>query len=149
MASRIITQIYYDRDSEQWHFRFGEDCRLTVACPWRIVSDDRVAITGRDHLQQFGLQQHVDAIRAAMELLGDRKVVRAQVADETGDFHAKFEDGVALQTFTDSSGYESGSIQLPTGELIILMGGGEAAIFAPSGSGGPTTEGGRGGPTRS
>ena len=49
------------------------------------------------------------------------------LAEGTGDLAVRFEDGTTLQTFTDSSGYESCDIHLdPVHQLVVLGGGGVA-----------------------
>ncbi len=125
----VLTAVDLDERSRQWTFRFDGSCRIDLTCTWRVVIENRVAITDRDHLQRFGLPAAVDSAQVARSLLKDRQIVRAGVADGPGDLTLVFDGDARLETFTDSSGYESGTIRLPNGDLIVLMGGGDTATF--------------------
>ena len=125
----IATGVHFDETCRQWTFRFGDYCQIVVECPWRVVAQNRVAATDQDHRQCFGLTAPVDSEVRVLDLLRGRTITQAILADGTGDLRVAFDGGVALETFTHSSGYESGSIHLPNGKLIVLMGGGETAVF--------------------
>jgi hypothetical protein len=112
----------------QWLFRFGEESSVNVECDWRIVSKGRVVLAAKDHRQLFGRQELVDVAREATALLGGKKVARASL-DQTGDLLLELEDSTQLETFTDSSGYESCTIRLADGRQFIVLGGGEVAKF--------------------
>ena len=128
LSGRVLTGINLSAEGGQWGFSFGDTCGLNLACAWRIVTKDRVALAAEDHQQLFGLTQPVDAIAEAIRLLGGRRVSDASLSPH-GDILIEFEGGNRLQTFTDSSGYESGTIILGRRQLV-LMGGGEVAEFA-------------------
>lgn len=124
-----ITGVEYYEQSEQWVFQLGERCHVSLCCPWRIIDDSRVAVTAGDHLHQLGRPAPIDARQVAMDLLRDRRIIRAFVVEGAGDVRMEFEGGAILESFMYSSGYESGSIQLPSGECIILLGGGSTDSF--------------------
>jgi hypothetical protein len=111
-----------------WIFRFGPECWLGLGC-WRVVKDGRIGVAGGDHGQLFGLREPVDAVDRVQALIGGSVVVRATLAPETADLRVEFDNGGRLETFTDSSGYESATIHLEKYRQIIVMGGGSIAEF--------------------
>jgi hypothetical protein len=125
-----ISSVELDSQSQQWTLLFGENCLVSITCPWRVVADNRIAVTDRDHLQKFGLPVPIDSRSVVLDLLRGRRISTAVITEGTGDLRLTFDGGVLFETFTDSSGYESGSILLPSGEQIILMGGGDTATFS-------------------
>ncbi len=127
LQGRVLTGVHLSPEGGQWGFGFGDDCGLNLVCAWRIVTEDRVALAAQDHHQLFGLKEPVDGIAEAMRLLGNKRVVRASLS-RYGDLLVEFEGGYRLETFTDSCGYESGTISFG-GRQLIVMGGGEVAEF--------------------
>ena len=111
-----------------WIFRFGPDCWLSLGT-WRVVKDGRVAVAADDHAQLFGLREPVDAVDRVQALISGRVVVKASLASETGDLRVEFDNGGRLETFTDSCGYETATIQLGKDRQIVVLGGGSIAEF--------------------
>jgi len=107
---------------------FSDGSHILVGCDWRIVHSGRVALAAKDHRQLFGRQDPVDAGREALVLLAGKKVTRASLSD-TGDFVVEFEDAIRLETFTNSSGYESCTIDLADGSKFVVVGGGGIVEF--------------------
>jgi Family of unknown function (DUF6188) len=109
-------------------FHFSDGSYVHVECDWRIVHDGQVALAAKDHRQLFGRQESVDATREATTLLAGKKVTRACLS-QTGDLVVEFEGATRLETFTNSSGYESGSIRLADGRRYVVVGGGDVVEF--------------------
>jgi hypothetical protein len=112
----------------QWTFRLTAGCLINVESDWRVVLDGRILLAARDHEQMFGRQKPVDAIHEAERLLKGKAISNATLSP-TGDLVLAFEGGTRLETFANSSGYESCNIWLPGGKQFIVMGGGEVAEF--------------------
>lgn len=106
---------------DQWNFRFGDGCWLNLSCTWRIILDDQVVLAKGDHQQLFGRQEALDAARTASGMLEGRKILEATLTD-VGDLQILFEGGARFETFTDSSGYESGTIHLNSGRTLVVLG---------------------------
>jgi len=86
-------------------FSFG-DATLQIGCAWRIIAAGRIALGSVDHGQRFGLPSSVDATADARALLGQRRIQHVRVVEESGDLTRDFGDGVRLEIWNTSSGYE-------------------------------------------
>ena len=111
-------------------FCFGDDATLQIGCAWRIVVAGRIALGSVDHAQRFGLPSPVDAAVEAPEILGQRRVQHIHVAEQFGDLTLDFGDGVRLEIWNGSSGYEGWTAVGPAGRRIVAMGGGELIIWS-------------------
>ena len=111
-----------------WNFNFGEGLSITASVPWRIVTPDGIAHADRDDGQWFGLPQPVDGEARANSLLSERRVAGVEADELTGDLRIDFGDGVRLDLFNNSSGYEGWQADLTRDDApsltIIAMGGG-------------------------
>jgi hypothetical protein len=104
LKGKTCTRVY-EHYPENFTFEFDE-ASLAVDCLWRIKIDGRVALTSRDHRQQFGLPAPVDAHAEAMSRLKDRRVIETQLDQRYADVTLEFEGGLRLEILNDSSGYE-------------------------------------------
>jgi hypothetical protein len=77
-----------------------------------------------DHGQQFGLPKVIDAPRNVLEVVKDRSVEAATVAAGTADLTIDFGDGIRLEVFNDSAGYEGWVLNAPEGRWLVAQGGG-------------------------
>ncbi len=132
LNGRVCTRVYehYPGNST---FQFG-DATLAVDCLWRVIEDGKVALTSRDHGQQFGLPAPVDAYAAAVSVLQGRQVVNVRLVESSADLVLEFEGGQRLEILTDSSGYEPWKLHAP-GVHLVGLGGGGVADFSPERSG--------------
>jgi hypothetical protein len=121
------------RESD-WNFNFGEGLNVTASVPWRIVTPNGIAHGDRDDGQWFGLRQPVDGEARANALLRERSVVAVEADELTADLQITFDDGVRLDLFNDSSGYEGWQADLSRDSAqpltIVAMGGGGFTIFS-------------------
>lgn len=111
-----------------WHFSFSGGAALCAECPWRIVSKGRVALGSVDHRQRFGRAEDVDATREAFSLLARREIIGAQIHPETCDLVVDVAEGVRLELFNGSAGYEGWNLSSPDGRCFVARGGGQLAI---------------------
>lgn len=98
--------------------------RPRTAMPWPMLAEGRVAVAGGDHGQQYGLPAPVDARAQATLLLGGRQVRGVSLAEGSSELEIRWEGGVALRTFNDSSGYEGWDLCGPGGGRWVCQGGG-------------------------
>ena len=122
LTGRRLEEVDGSAAPGQWIFRFGEKHCVNVECDWRIVVDGRIALAARDHEQPFGLPKPVDAVKEAERLLKGKKVTQADLGP-IGDLVLTFDGRERFETFTNSSGYESCTVGLPGGQLIVMGGG--------------------------
>lgn len=113
---------------ESWRFEFEGRTILDVRCPWRIVTDRRIALGNGDHGQQFGLPKPLDGKQEAERLLV-AAVTKVGLREETGDLTLELGHGTRLEIFNSSSGYEGWECSSIDGLLAVAMGGGEISIW--------------------
>jgi hypothetical protein len=82
-----------------------------------------------DHGQQVGLPNPLDGVIEGQRLLSD-KVIKVDVRAHTSDLLVEFSNGVFLEVFNSSSGYEGWECSSKNGLLVIATGGGELQVFS-------------------
>jgi hypothetical protein len=122
LTGKICTRVY-EHYPQNFTFEFS-DASLAVDCLWRIKVDGRIAVTSRDHGQQFGLPAPVDAHAEASARLKGRRVLGAPLDEGSADLTLEFDGGQRLEVLTDSSGYEPWNLHAPGVHLVALGGGG-------------------------
>jgi hypothetical protein len=130
LRAKICTRVYEHFPGHSI-FEFG-DGSLDVECLWRIIVDGRIALTSRDHGQQFGLPAPVDAHAEAASLLQGRRVVAVRLQETSADLTLEFEGGLRLEVISESSGYEPWNFHAPGVHLVGLGGGGVADFYPPN-----------------
>jgi len=102
---------------------------VRAGCPWRIVSNGSIALGSVDHEQKFGLLVPLDAALHAQQLLDERPIRGVLLHQDSADLIVDFGDGVRLEIWNNSSGYEGWHATGPNGREVIALGGGGLAIF--------------------
>jgi hypothetical protein len=134
LAGLRLVEIDASAAPYSWVFRFEGACALTAEGLWRVIASGRVAVTGMDHDQIFGLEVPVDAGRRATDVIGSAVVATAGFDGSTGDLWIEFAGGVRLEILTTSTGYESWTLWRPDGTQLVGTGGGEVVPCAPDGA---------------
>ena len=112
-----------------WFFSFGDSLGVSVECPWRLIHQGGIAVSGDDHRQQFGLPAPIDAAVRATSLLTGALVRRVEVRDGTADLYFDFDGDWRLEIIPFSSGYESWKVSAPLGKSIVAQGGGQLSAW--------------------
>ncbi|ELB86678.1 hypothetical protein Rwratislav_43701 [Rhodococcus wratislaviensis IFP 2016] len=134
LAGLRLVEIDASAAPSAWVFRFESPCVLTAEGLWRVIASGRVAVTGMDHDQIFGLEVPVDASRRGTDAIGSAVVATAGFDGSTGDLWIEFAGGVRLEILTTSTGYESWTLWRPDGTQLVGTGGGEVVPCAPDGA---------------
>ena len=113
---------------DSWRFDFEGRTHADIRCPWRIIRNGGIALGHEDHEQQFGLPAPLDGQREALKLLSG-KVVKATIREIASDLILVFNDGVYLEVFNDSSGYEGWECSCTNGLFVVAGGGGDLATW--------------------
>jgi hypothetical protein len=116
----------------EWYFFFQNGANLRVGCLWRIVSGGRVALTGFDHEQLFGLKVPINAADEAAKLLNGKKVESVKVFEGTADLNVEFSEGLRLEVINNSSGYEPWGCDM-AGLSLVATAQGEIDVWKPDG----------------
>jgi hypothetical protein len=115
-----------------WQFAFGSaGVSLNLECPWRFLLQGMVAFGCDDHQQRFGRPSQIDGVEKSHELLLTSPVVSVEVRDGTGDLAIGFQNGVRLEAFNLSSGYEGWTCSLADGRVVVAQGGGNVCVSNP------------------
>lgn len=127
MVGRTLTVQFSAPNS--WWFSFEESVGISVECPWRLIEDGCISVSGDDHGQQFGLPAPIDASAAATDRLADSPVTGVEVRSGTADLLLSFEGEVRLEIIPFSSGYESWQVVGPDGKCVVAQGGGQLSSW--------------------
>jgi hypothetical protein len=80
--------------------------------------------TDRPLSQWFGLPQSVDVETTVFDLVRKQIVLDAVITEGSADLSVDFGDGVRLEVFNSSSGYEGWILDAPGGRFPVAQGGG-------------------------
>jgi hypothetical protein len=127
MVGRHV-EVWFSEPS-MWFFAFGDSLGVSVECPWRLIHQGGIAVSGDDHRQQFGLPAPIDAAARATSLLAGATVRRVEVREGTADLLIDFDGDRRLEIIPFSSGYESWQASAPTGKSIVAQGGGQLSAW--------------------
>jgi hypothetical protein len=128
--AQLCTSI--ERWEHSWGFGFDGAGALTIECPWRIISDGRIALAGTDDGHQFGLPEPLDGEAKARELLVGKQVTAVRIDPVSADLRVVFGENAILELFNNSAGYEGwNAVAVRNGKSlnIIAQGGGAIAMF--------------------
>lgn len=120
LLARSLRSVLHDDETDEWCFDFGEGYVLQTASPWRVVRNGGIAVAHTDHGQRFGLPAAIDVTVAAPELVGTRIVKEAVAATGTADLAIDFGDGIRLEVFNNSSGFEGWVLNAPGGRRALV-----------------------------
>jgi hypothetical protein len=118
-----------EKSGHLWQFRFGGgSATLNLECPWRLLLQGAIAHGGDDDGQQFGLPAPIDGVKETRRLLAASPVISLNVRDACSDLSLTFENGVVLEAFNGSSGYEGWTCSGTAG-TVVAQGGGALAVW--------------------
>jgi hypothetical protein len=107
-----------NESGHQWFFDLGDLSCIDVGCPWRILLEGKIRLSGEDHNQKYGLPTPIDAAVEANKLLNEMAVVAAQLQRATGDLFLDFEGQLRLEV-VPFSGYEAWQFWTPNGRHVL------------------------------
>ena len=113
-------------------FRFGDGVSyLNLQCAWRLLVNNAVALGAEDHEQRFGLPEPLDGVKESERILSSSFVATIEVREGCGDLGITFENGVRLESFNDSSGYEGWICSGRNGARVVAQGGENLVTWNP------------------
>jgi hypothetical protein len=122
-----------EKTAHLWQFRFGDKhSTLNLECPWRLILDGAIAFGGDDDGQQFGLPAPLDGVKKTRKLLAASLVTLVEVREACSDLTLTFDNGVLLEAFNGSSGYEGWTCSGKDGATVVAQNGGNLTIWKPS-----------------
>ena len=112
-----------------WQLRFTEGGWLTIEATWRLIADQRIVFGNRDDQHKFGLPEPIDGKSLVKQWIQDRPVQSTSVDSFTGDVRIEFGEGVRLDIFNSSGGYEGWQSGGRGGEMVVARGGGNIGTW--------------------
>lgn len=113
--------------AQVWKWR----CNPNLECPWRLLSQGAIVYGGDDDGQQFGLPEPIDGVKKTTKLLAASLVVSLNVREACSDLSLTFKNGVVLEAFNGSSGYEGWTCSGAEG-TVVAQGGGTLSVWRPN-----------------
>jgi hypothetical protein len=124
---------HVEKAGHLWQFRFGDgEATLNLECPWRLLLNGAIALGDDDDGQQFGLPAPLDGVKEAEKLLSASQVSLVEIREGCGDLSLTFQNGVRLEAFNGSSGYEGWTCSGKIGVTVVAQGGGNLSIWKPT-----------------
>lgn len=133
MHGQHITDVL-ETSSVFWQFRLSNSGSITVESFWRLIREGRIAVTGDDHGQQFGLPEPIDAASRVLSILAGAVIQRVEIRDGTADLFIEFDPPFRLEVLSSSFAYESWQIYEPDGGCVVAQGGGQLCYAPPVGA---------------
>lgn len=121
---QMIGNVSFDEETNRWNFH-SDSFNISVDSPWRVQDKDRIIISSGDHGQVYGHPRPIDAAANLTNGIQNQRISSFQVDEVTSDLTITFENGVRLQTFRESTGYEAWHITLTGGTEFISVGPGK------------------------
>lgn len=132
LLESLLLNIYcteVEKAGHLWQFRFGDgNATLNLECPWRLLLHGAIVYGGDDDGQQFGLPAPIDGVRETKKLLATSSVTSLEVRETCSDLSLTFGNGVLLEAFNGSSGYEGWTCS-GGGTTVVAQGGGTLSIW--------------------
>jgi len=119
--------VTYDMDTDRWYFDFADKIYITSSGFWRLLNSTRIVFVSLDHGHQFGLPQPLDLIEKVNTMLNGKKLTAIFVERETGDLTLSISEGITIQIFIASSGYETYEFSIAE-KRYIGLGSGDIGI---------------------
>jgi len=130
MHGQRITEVS-ETSGVYWRFSLSACGSITAECLWRLIRDGRIAVTGEDHGQQFGLPAPVDAVSRVTSLLADAAITRIEIREGTADLIIHFDLPFRLEFIATSCGYESWQITASDGSSVVAASGSQVCYAPP------------------
>ncbi|WP_026898937.1 hypothetical protein [Daejeonella oryzae] len=103
----IFDSVSFNKDADRWQFNFADNIYVASSGFWRLLESNRIVIVSLDNGHQFGHPQPLDLSVEVNKLLTDKMLTEIRVDNETADLTLTISEGITLQIFIASSGYES------------------------------------------
>ena len=128
MVGRVVRSVEFS-EPRHWVIALSGRGLVVTDSLWRVLDGTRLITTSEDHGQLFGLPERVDAGHAAVVALSSLKILEVELTPAQSDLTIRFENQVALQFLSTSSGYESWQVEDPEGVCIVVDGAGNASTW--------------------
>lgn len=123
-----LNQVCYSNEENAWHLSFEENLSIRLECFWRLFSENGIVWISNDHNQMFGREKPIDLQYELNHLLKNHRINNIERDIKSGDIKINFDNGLFIEAYTSSSGYESWEIWCKD-KTYTGMGQGEISIM--------------------
>ncbi len=127
-TNSLFDSLTYDIAADSWCFLFKDRIYASSSGFWRLLVEDKIVYVSLDQGHQFGLPKPLDLVDEVIKLLTGKYLVAIDVDKNTADLTLTISDGIKIQIYIASSGYETYDFSYHD-KRYIGLGSGEIAIF--------------------
>ncbi|HWJ30453.1 MAG TPA: hypothetical protein VNS32_28225 [Flavisolibacter sp.] len=128
-TNSLFQSVSYDNGAEAWSLFFAENISFNISGFWRLLKNDEIWLVSFDHGHKFGRDVPVNTVEEAENLLTGQRLTKIEIKQGTGDLVLELTDGIKIQAFISSTGYETYDFNYGN-KRFIGMGSGDIAIFS-------------------
>ena len=127
----LFESVTHNKEDESWYFVFSDKIGFYVQAFWRLLIKNNIALVSTDHGHQFGLPKPKDLIKDLNLFLAKKCLFEIIVKKNTSDLVLNFSDGITLEIYISSTGYESYNFSIDD-KIYLGLGSGEFALREPT-----------------
>jgi hypothetical protein len=106
---------------------------LQISAPWRLISEGRIYVGHDDDGHRFDLPEPIIAADRLYGSVQSQVVADAWAGETTADLSIDFGDGIRLEVFNNSCGYEGWILNARDGRRrLVGQGGGKLSALPPT-----------------
>jgi hypothetical protein len=124
----LFQSVSYDNGAEAWSFVFADNISFNISAFWRLLKNKEIWVVSIDQGHKFGHEIPLNILEEVEKLLTGKQLTSIDIKEGTGDLVLELTDGIQIQVFISSTGYESYAFNFGN-ERYIGMGAGQVAIF--------------------
>ena len=127
-TNSLFDNVIFDKDTDSWTFYFSDNVYVSAHGFWRLVTNNKITWVSFDNEQQFGLPKPINLIEELKQVLAEKRLTKIEVLKNTFDLTLTLTDGLKIEIYIASSGYESYDFSF-NNKSYIGLGSGDIAIF--------------------
>ena len=124
----LFENVTFDKEAESWRFYFSDSVYFSAYGFWRLLTNNKITWVSFDNEQQFGLPKPIDMVEELNQVLTGKRLTKIEVLENTFDLTLTLTDGLKIDIYIASSGYESYDFSI-NNKRYIGLGSGDIAIF--------------------
>ena len=128
ITNTLFDKVIFDKNSNCWLFTFADKIYASSSGFWRLLKHNKIIFISLDNEQQFGLPKPIDLVGELNIILIGKYLTNIEVIKDTFDLTLTLTDGLKIEIFISSSGYETYDF-LINAKRYIGLGSGDIAIM--------------------
>ena len=127
-TNSLFDNVAFDKDGDCWTFYFADKIYTSSSGFWRLLEKNKIIFVSLDNEQQFGLPKPIDLVEELNKILTGKYVTNIDVIKDTFDLTLTLTEGLKLEIYIASSGYETYTFSI-NAKNYIGLGSGDIAIM--------------------